>query len=494
MSCLHRFILTAACLLATTAAVEAGLTHESDHAHTASSDNSLTDHRLTWPTAEKLRRVLSLQDGTTRVVVAGVTLLGLTSGLVGTFLLLRKRSLTADALSHATLPGVAFGFLIAVWMGTDGRNALALIGGAAFFGVLGMGTILAIRHTTRIKDDAALGIVLSVFFGLGTILLKVAIDAPGGRAAGLNHYIFGQAASMLRAEAQAILYATMVISLISLALFKEFKLLCFDQAFAATQGKPVLALDAMLMGLVVAVTVIGLRTVGIVLIVALLIVPAAAARFWTERLSVMVLIAAGIGTLGGYFGAIASALWSRLPTGPVIVLICGVCFAISMIFGVRRGVVSRAVRHIRLTRRTNLQHLLRAMFELAESSDDPISFEQIVAKRSWSPRYLRRVVDRARRQGLVRRSATGGFALTNQGRTDAQRVVRNHRLWEVYLITHADIAPSHVDRDADQIEHVLNTDLIHRLETLLAERFPHLVLPSSPHGLPSASTPSEASP
>jgi len=450
--------------------------------------DSITEHGLHLPTWEDTVRVFTMRDANTRVVTAGVTLLGLAAGVIGTFLLLRRRSLTADALSHATMPGIAAAFMIAVALGAVGKSLPVLLAGAFVSGVIGMGVILAIRNTTRIKDDAALGIVLGVFFGLGAAMMKIAEKMPGGSAAGLNSFIDGKAASMVRHDAWVIFWSALVITAVTAVLFKELKLLCFDADFAQAQGRRTLMLDAILMTLVAAVTVIGLQSVGLVLIVAVLIIPAAAARFWTEELLPMTLWSAGIGAGSGYLGAMASGLFDRLPTGPIIVLVCSAFFAVSLIFGAERGLLVRTVRRVSLSRRVAMQHILRALFEMAEAEGyDPrehkATLERIVDHRSWSRRHVRHVLTRARRAGFVRESAGDTFRLTQAGWVDAKRIVRNHRLWETYLITHADIAPSHVDRDADQIEHVLSPALIDRLEAVLAEQSPQLVILESPHRL-----------
>ncbi len=435
---------------------------------------------------DNLARAVSLRDYNTRIVIAGVSLLGLAAGGIGTFLLLRKRSLTADALSHATLPGIALAFIIATSLGGEGRALGWLLLGAFATGVAGVGVILLIRHTTRIKEDAALGIVLSVFFGAGAALIKLAEQMPQGSAAGLDRFILGRAASMIAADVQAIAVITVVVLAVCTLLFKEFRLLCFDQSFAGAQGWPVLLLDALLMALVVAVTVIGLQSVGLVLVVALLITPAAAARFWTDRLAIMFPLSAAFGAVGGAAGAIVSAAAERMPTGPIIVLVCSALFAASLVFGSKRGLLMRLARHWRLQRRVAEQHLLRALWEAAERAGQEgagCSRAQLRSQRSWSALTLRRGIARLGRRGWVRLDAEGGISLTAQGRIEAQRVVRNHRLWEMYLITHADIAPTHVDRDADQIEHVLPPELIARLEELVTADASTSAVPASPHEL-----------
>ncbi len=444
--------------------------------------HSIVDNRIELPSLEQLSRVLLLEDYNTRVVVLGVMALGTAAGVIGSFLLLRRRALTADALAHATLPGIAIAFMVMIALGGTGKALGGLLLGGFLVGCIGVLVILAIRHTTRLADDAAIGIVLSVFFGLGICLLHLAQEMPGGSAAGLDGFIFGKAASMVRSDAWTMLIAALAVACIAAALVKEFTLLCYDEGYAATQGWPVILLDVILMGLVAAVTVIALQSVGLVLAVALLIIPAAAARYWTTQIIPMVLAAAVIGCACGWLGAILSALIPRMPTGPVIVLVCAFWFIISLLTGPNNGVIVRIARRVRLARRVGMQHLLRAAWECAESrEDDAISLEGMLALRSWSAGRVRRLARRGHRRGFLRSDGTDRWSLTGAGMDQARRVVRNHRLWEVYLIEYADIALSHVDHDADRIEHVLGQDLVERLEALLSRGVGEV--PASPHAL-----------
>lgn len=455
------------------------------------SQRSLTDSSVGWPTWSEFVNVLALRDHNTRVVMLGVGSLGLASGIIGSFMLLRKRALLADALSHATLPGIGTAFIVMAMLGGEGKWLPGLLAGATLSGILGVAVVLAIVHLTRIKEDAALGIVLSVFFGLGVSVMGVVQSMGTGSAAGLESFIYGKTASMLSADAKLIVVVALITAGICALLMKEFSLLCFDHPFSASLGRSVLLLDVVMMALVVTVTVIGLQAVGLILMVALLIIPPAAARFWTDHLPSMVLVSAVIGALSGLLGAGLSALVARLPAGAVIVLVAGAFFGFSMVFGTARGVLFRWLLQYRLKDRVARQHLLRALYEgtepgfehpLDRSIDMGISEAVLLKQRTWGVVALRRAIRSARREGLVLSTAEHGFALTAAGWEAARRVVRNHRLWELFLITHADIAPSHVDRDADEVEHVLEPSMIQELETLLAGHYPDLATPASPHG------------
>jgi manganese/zinc/iron transport system permease protein len=383
-----------------------------------------------------------------------------------------------DVLSHAMLPGIALAFMVMVALGGDGKALPGLLAGAACLGLAGVGCVLLIRRHTRLKDDAALGIVLSVFFGLGTALLGLVQEMPQGSAAGLSSFIYGKAASIVKSDLWAIAATSAVIVAACALLYKELTIVCFDEAFAGAQGWPVHALDAAMMAIVTGVTVVGLQAVGLILIIAFLIIPPAAARFWTHRLPWMMAGAAAIGGAGGWVGASLSALVPRLPAGAIIVVVVAAAFVLSMLFGPARGVLAKALAQRRLARRVDRQHLLRAVYERVERAPGEVAFARLLAARSWSAARLRRALRRAAGAGLVARSATG-VRLTPAGQVEAARTVRTHRLWELYLIRHADIAPSHVDRDADQIEHVLGSDLVAELGAVLDAA----AVPPSPHAI-----------
>jgi manganese/zinc/iron transport system permease protein len=428
-------------------------------------------------------RVLLLQDYNTRIVLMGALLLGCASGVIGTFALLRRRALVGDAASHATLPGIALAFMVMTALGGDGKFLPGLLAGAALAGLAGMGCILAIRRYTRLQEDAALGVVLSVFFGFGMALLGVIQRMRAGHAAGLESFIYGKTASMLAADAWLIAGIAGVVILVTLALFKELSLLCFDPEYAQARGYPVLLLDATLMVLMVLAVVTGLQAVGLILIIALLIIPVAAARFWTNDLGRMVRIAAGIGAASGVLGAVISAGAARIPAGAVMVLVAGFFFLFSLFWGPARGVWYRWRRHCQLKWKTGEQHVLRLLYEWEELSPGAaLSLDDLWQAKTWTAHWVRRVVARAVRKGWVQPLTGAAVRLTAAGRLRARQVVRNHRLWEAYLIRYAHVAAHHVDRNADMIEHVLGDEMVAELERLEGAGF-DVKPPPSPHPL-----------
>lgn len=430
---------------------------------------SLAPNAESWPTLDEIARVLTFRAGAnTTTVLLGVTVLGVAAGVVGVFALLRKRALMADALSHATLPGVALAFLAAVALGFTGRSLPILLLGGASTGVLGVLCVQLLLRVTRLREDAAIGIVLSVFFGVGVVLLSVVQNSASGNAAGLNHFIYGQTAAMRPSDA-ALMGAIALASVILAALFlKEFALVCFNDAFARVDGWPVSRIDLLMMALVVVVVVAGLQAVGLILVIAMLILPPVAARFWTDRLWLLVLLAGALGGLSGYLGASISALLPRKPAGAVIVLTSGAIFALSMFLAPHRGVLATSLRRAVLRIRIAREHLLEAAHERGGSLSraELLAFARL---RRWPSWFRAIVLTSARARGLAT-AASDAITLTERGGASGARVARNHRLWEEYLIRYADVAPSHVDWSVDQVEHVLSEALIRELERALRAR------------------------
>lgn len=272
-------------------------------------------------------------------------LLGISSGMIGCFALLKKYSLLGDTIAHAALPGIALAFMLT---GTKSLDIFLI--GAAIAGLLSAACIRLITYHTRIKQDTALAIVLSVFFGFGTVLLTKIAQSGIGNQAGLDAFLFGKAASLVSSDVWVMAIVTVILILLAGIFFKELKLLAFDPDFGRGIGWPMHILEGLLMLMLVLSVIIGLQAVGVVLMSALLIIPAAAARYWTEKLHVMLVIAAVFGAFSGFVGTIASTLAPRMPTGPLIVLTAAGLFAVSAFFAPRRGWVTQWIRKFRWRR------------------------------------------------------------------------------------------------------------------------------------------------
>ena len=381
---------------------------------------------------------LLLQAGYNAALVAiGAGLLGFAAGASGTFLFLRKRALVSDAVAHATLPGVGLAFIVMVSLGNDGRNLIGLLLGSAVTAWIGLLLIEWITRRTRLAEDAAIGAVLGVFFGLGIVFLTFIQTMNAGRQAGLEGFLLGSTAGMLFQDAVVIAIGGTLAVLATYILRRPMTLVAFDSDYAAAMGYDVRRIDLVMMGLVMAVTVIGLKLVGLILIVAMLIIPPVTARFWTERSSRVIWIAGGVGGVSGYLGAVLSASAPALPTGPIIVLVAAAIFIFSLLFAPARGVMAAVLRHRRFQRRVHRRQGL-----LALAAQHPV-------REAYTVRLLAR-------EGLVRPDGV----LTDAGRAQAAKVARDERRWDVAREIHQDAGLTGLYDGLTPIEDVFTADEI----------------------------------
>ena len=273
-----------------------------------------------------------LHDYTFQVVALGAALLGMTSGLIGSFAVLRRQSLLGDVVSHAALPGIA-----AVFLMTGTKDTVWLLIGALCSGLAATGFIIGVVRYSRVKFDTALQLGMSVFFGLGLVLLTYVQKIPNANQAGLQRFIFGQAAVLLKSDILVIAVTGAVLLALTLLFWKEFKLLSFDPEFARSLGLPTRSLNVLLSAMTVAAIIAGLQTVGVILMSAMLVAPAVAARQWTNRLGVMVGLAALFGAVSGVAGTLVSSAMPKLPAGPAIVVAADVLVLISLALGRARS-------------------------------------------------------------------------------------------------------------------------------------------------------------
>ncbi|MEM1449527.1 MAG: metal ABC transporter permease [Planctomycetota bacterium] len=296
--------------------------------------------------------VLAFRGGyNTNVVLAGAMLLGIGAGVVGPFAMLKRRALVADAMAHATLVGVSVAFLISTAAGATERSLATLLVGAAVAGGLAVLAIELLVRATRLTVDTATATVSSSSFGAGIVALSAVRRTPGADQAGLDRLIFGSTASMTSADAWLVAGICAVCITLTVALIKPLTAVAFNERFAVTAGLPVRLLDGVVAALVATVTLAGLQAVGMLLVVALLVTPAATARLWTTRVGALVALSAMIGASAGWVGASLSAVLPNAPAGSLIVLVAAATFATSLALAPERGLLSGWIRLRRLRER-----------------------------------------------------------------------------------------------------------------------------------------------
>ena len=344
-----------------------------------------------------------IYDPNTRWVLTACVLLGTSSGVLGCFALLKKYSLMGDAVAHAALPGICIAFML---YGSKSIGVFLL--GAIATGLLAAVVIQFISKHSRIKPDTALGIVLSGFFGFGIVLLTKISQSGQGSQSGLDAFLFGKAASLVGTDVQVMAVVAIVLISLSFLLFKEFKLLSFDPEFGRGIGLPMGLLNNLLMLMIVLTVVIGLQAVGVVLMAALLITPAIAARYWTENLSHMIVISAIIGALSGVVGTLISSITPNLPTGPVIVLAATAIFLFSMLFAPKRGLTAKFFRLYQVRNRVGRENILQSLYDLSERDyldrnqlNLGYTIEQLKRLRQQSDWELWHNVSQLKKKGLI---------------------------------------------------------------------------------------------
>ncbi len=357
-------------------------------------------------------------DYTLRTVAMGAGALGAVAGALGCFAVLRRQSLLGDAISHAALPGIGLAFLF-----TGSRATPVLVLGAALAGWVGTLFVLGIVRHSRIPEDSALGIILSVFFGIGLVILTYVQRQPTAAQAGLDTFLFGQAATLMTGDVLLIVGVGMGALLLLALFWKEFKLLSFDREFGRSLGFEMTRIDILLTTLLVVGIVLGLQTVGVVLMSAMVVAPAAAARQWTDSLSLMVVLAGVLGGVAGVVGAMISATGSGIPTGPTIVLAASAFVAISLLVAPNRGLLAGGLRRARVRRNVRVDAVLGDLYALALQHGDPVgqphdqgALEVMADGRTGVVRSLEVLSEK----GLAQQIGSNGWALTEAGVRRAQ--------------------------------------------------------------------------
>jgi manganese/zinc/iron transport system permease protein len=423
---------------------------------------------------EQAVRFFTFQDPAVRYASLGSMLLGITCGLLGSFIVVRKMALVGDALSHAVLPGVGIGFL---WNMT--KDPVAIFVGASIAGLLGTVVVRLIKDTTRLKEDAALGLVLATFFGAGICLMTMIQRLPTGNKTGIDKFLFGQAAAISEGDVKLMLVVTAVTIVVVALFYKEFLVTSFDAQFAVVVGFPARMIHYGLMLLLAFAVVIALQAVGVVLVSAMLITPAAAAYLLSDRMHRVLWLSALFGLTSGALGAFLSFLGPNFPTGPFMVLASTSVFVLAFLFGPRHGVISRWWRQRSRAARIQRENTLKSIYHVLEARNflgEGVSLRELAERRRETVEEAGRQGGELRRHSLATLHEEGNLIfLTPAGWQLACNIVRNHRLWELYLTNAAHIAADHVHDDAEKIEHVLGDETVRQLERRLeyATKDPH---------------------
>lgn len=414
--------------------------------------------------SETFKIFFLFSDPMIRNVVLGVVLLALCSAIVGCYTFLQKRALVGDVISHSLFPGVCLGFLLA-----GEKDPFIILICSFVTGWLSIVLVDWIVSKSKISEDTALALVLSVFFAIGTVMISMIqrMDSVVNKS-GLNHFLFGSAISISTADVYTFGTVAIVLILFAIIFHKAFYLIIFDPNYAKSIGFPVRSLQLLLTSMTVFAVVIGIQAVGVVLMSAMLITPAAAARFWTQKLRNMFVLAGLFGVFSAIMGAYIS-FDTLSPTGPWAVMVMSCIAIFSFLMAPQKGILFRLYNQKQFKKKIRNENILKAIYQLNETTDNMyqgLDVEEIRQKRSFDQHELKKGLASLKQEGYVLKTG-GQFKFTTDGLNKGRQITKLHRLWEVYLTSHLNIAADHVHEDADSIEHIITPEVERRLEKLL---------------------------
>jgi manganese/zinc/iron transport system permease protein len=389
------------------------------------------------------------------LVLVGLLLIGGLSGLVGTYTFLRKSTLVGDAVSHSVLPGVAIGFMFS---GT--KDPLFLLLGGCVFGYISIRCIELIVAKSKLSMDTAIALVSSVFFALGAVFLSYISGQENGQQAGLQDFLFGKAATMTEGDVQVFFYSGIAVLVCVILFFKPFMLLSFNEDFAAAQGWKTKRYLHLLSLLTVVVITIGLQAVGVVLMSAMLIAPAASARYWTDSLKKMMVLAGVLGAIAGVGGGLLSLLGENMPTGPWVIMILFLITFVTLLISPKKGYLALQSKARENQRLMSQENLLKVLYGLHENGVENPEIKRILDTRRMDSDHLQYAIKTlVKNDWAILEKGRKCLQLSDSGTIEAKRVVRLHRLWELYLTSKMNFKEDHIHGTAETIEHLLTEEL-----------------------------------
>lgn len=429
-------------------------------------------------------------------IMLGTVIIGAVCGMLGSILHIRRNSLLGDCISHSMIPGIAFGLLIFALFKPDLNNEsyklIYILG--VLSGAIGVFGVYIIQKYTTLKNDAALSIILSVFFGLGLLLFSLIEQIPNTFIPSVETFFFGSASALLKRD----IYLNYIFGILVLAvlviIYRPLFLISFDSIYAKLIGVRVKLYDLIYYFLLLIICALAIQTVGVLLILSLLIIPAASMSFWTKSFLFIFWGSSIIGALSCVIGVLISSLISNIPSGPVIALTTSLFFFTGFFLAPENGLFWRYIKQIQFNKKIFRDHLLRYWFEHLESiygkmedhtfmKDYLLDFNKICSfEYLKKPKKVEKMLLELVSRRLITKRGKNLYALTLKGILEAEQIIHQHRLWELFLIEYADIAPGLIDRSADRIEHILDPEIVRTLELTLQKRVSSSII-KSPHSI-----------
>lgn len=403
------------------------------------------------------------------VIGIGAGILCFAAGVVGTYTYLRKRALIGDVVSHSVLPGVAIAFML-----TGVKHPVYFLLGAIVSGLMSIALVDYVQRKSKLKPDTIMALTLSVFFGIGIVFLTHIQHSGNAAQSGLDSFLFGKAASMNMTDIR-IFTGIAIINVICIAIFQRgFNMISFDETYAAGIGFNVRFLKAFIALLTVVTVAIGVQTVGVVLMAALLITPAAGARFLTNSVPRMMIYSGLLGMVSGIIGVMISYSGTGMPTGPWIVVVLSVIAFGAMLLGKKKGLISRYRIRKQNNLKINRENVLKEVYKLIDNYKLNPTIDDLIGDHQGDGPKIRKTLKRLENESYLN-VVMGVIVLSDKGILTAREVIRKHRLWEIYLSKYFQLASDHLHDDAEGIEHVITPEIEKDLLTLLdyPDKDPH---------------------
>ena len=410
---------------------------------------------------EHITTFFSTENYNLFVISIGSGILCFAAGVVGTFTYLRKRALIGDVISHSVLPGVAIAFML-----VGVKNPVYFLIGAISSGLLSIWIVDYVQAKSKLKPDTILALTLSVFFGVGIVLLTKIQHSGNAAQSGLDSFLFGKAASMSLGDVKLFSIIAIVNILFITIFLRGFSMISFDENYAKGIGFNTSFIKSFLALLTVVTVAIGVQAVGVVLMAALLITPAAGARFLTNSIGRMLLISGLFGFVSGWVGVFISYSGNGMPTGPWIVVVLSIFTFIAILFGKQRGVIARWKLRNSNNIKINNENVLKDIYKLADNGKNTLSITEIIEKEKYQAPVLRSILNRLEKGDFIDQ-IRGLVILNEKGKIAAREVIRKHRLWELYLSKYFQLEADHLHDDAEGIEHVITPEIEKHLLKLL---------------------------
>lgn len=400
-----------------------------------------------------------------RALIASV-LVGMICGTLGCFIVLRNMALIGDALSHAILPGVVFAFVI-----VGGYSVLAFFVGSVIAGLVAAVAMTWIQQNSSTKDDAAIGIVFTALFSIGVMGISW-ISRTQGVHLDLKDFLFGNVLGVSNEDLILTLIIAIYVIVSLIAFYRYLFISTFQPVIAETMGISVKLIHYFLMLLLSFAVVASLRTVGVILVVAMLITPASTSLLLTNHLNRVVILAGIIGVISAVVGLVLSIAFNTTP-GPAMAVVATLFYLAAMLFAPEKGLLFRFIRRTRLNRKIQLEDTLKQAFRLQEK--EQLNHRRLADRLGFKVQTLSYCLNQLQKRKWFDKKA---FQLTEQGIAEAKRLVRAHRLWETYQVEKMGLNAEHIHDEAEKYEHLLTEDILDQVDQELG--YPTL----DPHGSP----------